>query len=162
MNCKLTSEQVEASPSVVKACETIVRAHEACVATLNTEYQVRHHRHHHHLYPKYWHNIPIEEFPQGNAFSFSTGQRASPRRFQRTTIKTERSTLAISMDGWWNWIGALILLYPPLLYFFFMIYEWDSGVTGLMRYENRDRIGNDLAKFDWSGVVVLGIMMICM
>jgi len=32
---------VEASPSVVKACETIVRAHEACVVTLNTEYQVR-------------------------------------------------------------------------------------------------------------------------
>lgn len=31
--------QSEASPSVVKACETIVRAHEACVATLNTEYQ---------------------------------------------------------------------------------------------------------------------------
>jgi xylanolytic transcriptional activator XlnR len=34
--------QSEASPSVVKACETIVRAHEACVATLNTEYQVSH------------------------------------------------------------------------------------------------------------------------
>lgn len=33
--------QGEASPSVVKACETIVRAHEACVVTLNTEYQVR-------------------------------------------------------------------------------------------------------------------------
>ena len=32
--------QVEASPSVVRACETIVRAHEACVVTLNTEYQV--------------------------------------------------------------------------------------------------------------------------
>ncbi|CAM1511180.1 Fc.00g086930.m01.CDS01 [Cosmosporella sp. VM-42] len=31
--------QSEASPSVVKACETIVRAHEACVVTLNTEYQ---------------------------------------------------------------------------------------------------------------------------
>ncbi|KAK3077107.1 hypothetical protein LTS18_011198 [Coniosporium uncinatum] len=29
----------DASPSVVKACETIVRAHEACVVTLNTEYQ---------------------------------------------------------------------------------------------------------------------------
>ncbi|KAF7186505.1 Xylanolytic transcriptional activator xlnR [Pseudocercospora fuligena] len=29
----------EASPSVVKACESIVRAHEACVVTLNTEYQ---------------------------------------------------------------------------------------------------------------------------
>lgn len=32
--------QGDASPSVVKACETIVRAHEACVVTLNTEYQV--------------------------------------------------------------------------------------------------------------------------
>jgi hypothetical protein len=32
--------QTEASPSVVKACETILRAHEACVATLSTEYQV--------------------------------------------------------------------------------------------------------------------------
>ncbi|KAL1969644.1 hypothetical protein VTN77DRAFT_8197 [Rasamsonia byssochlamydoides] len=31
--------QGDASPSVVKACETIVRAHEACVVTLNTEYQ---------------------------------------------------------------------------------------------------------------------------
>ncbi|KAM7220976.1 Xylanolytic transcriptional activator xlnR [Rhypophila decipiens] len=31
--------QLEASPSVVKACETIIRAHEACVVTLNTEYQ---------------------------------------------------------------------------------------------------------------------------
>jgi len=31
--------QAEASPSVVKACEIIVRAHEACVVTLNTEYQ---------------------------------------------------------------------------------------------------------------------------
>jgi hypothetical protein len=29
--------QVEASSSIVKACETIVRAHEACVITLNTE-----------------------------------------------------------------------------------------------------------------------------
>lgn len=34
--------QGDADPSVVRACETIVRAHEACVVTLNTEYQVRH------------------------------------------------------------------------------------------------------------------------
>lgn len=33
--------QGDASPSVVRACETIVRAHEACVVTLNTEYQVQ-------------------------------------------------------------------------------------------------------------------------
>ncbi|KAJ5141840.1 hypothetical protein N7526_002835 [Penicillium atrosanguineum] len=32
--------QGDASPSVVRACETIVRAHEVCVVTLNTEYQV--------------------------------------------------------------------------------------------------------------------------
>ncbi|EPE02224.1 transcriptional activator xlnr [Ophiostoma piceae UAMH 11346] len=31
--------QLEASNSVVRACETIIRAHEACVVTLNTEYQ---------------------------------------------------------------------------------------------------------------------------
>ncbi|KAJ2907357.1 uncharacterized protein MKZ38_003214 [Zalerion maritima] len=31
--------QLEASPSVVRACETIIRAHEACVVTLSTEYQ---------------------------------------------------------------------------------------------------------------------------
>ncbi|CAL5873386.1 uncharacterized protein PFLUO_LOCUS7665 [Penicillium psychrofluorescens] len=31
--------QGDASQSVVRACETIVRAHEACVVTLNTEYQ---------------------------------------------------------------------------------------------------------------------------
>ncbi|KAJ5546087.1 Xylanolytic transcriptional activator xlnR [Penicillium frequentans] len=37
----LTADKLagDASPSVVKACETIVRAHEACVVTLNTEYQ---------------------------------------------------------------------------------------------------------------------------
>ncbi|CAK7272825.1 hypothetical protein SEPCBS57363_005343 [Sporothrix epigloea] len=31
--------QLEASTSVARACETIIRAHEACVVTLNTEYQ---------------------------------------------------------------------------------------------------------------------------
>ncbi|EFX06108.1 c6 zinc finger domain containing protein [Grosmannia clavigera kw1407] len=31
--------QLEASASVTRACETIVRAHEACCVTLNTEYQ---------------------------------------------------------------------------------------------------------------------------
>ncbi|RYP30200.1 hypothetical protein DL767_006347 [Monosporascus sp. MG133] len=31
--------QLEASASVARACETIIRAHEACVVTLNTEYQ---------------------------------------------------------------------------------------------------------------------------
>lgn len=30
----------EANPNIVRACEVIVRAHEACIVTLNTEYQV--------------------------------------------------------------------------------------------------------------------------
>lgn len=33
--------QIEANPTVRQACETMIRAHEVCVATLNTEYQVR-------------------------------------------------------------------------------------------------------------------------
>jgi hypothetical protein len=32
--------QGEANPNIVRACEIIVRAHEACIVTLNTEYQV--------------------------------------------------------------------------------------------------------------------------
>ena len=32
--------QGDASPNIVRACEVIVRAHEACIVTLNTEYQV--------------------------------------------------------------------------------------------------------------------------
>ena len=32
--------QIEANPTVRLACETMIRAHEVCVATLNTEYQV--------------------------------------------------------------------------------------------------------------------------
>lgn len=46
--------QGEANPNVVKACETIVRAHEACIVTLNTEYQVSSFRTHKapSLYPR--------------------------------------------------------------------------------------------------------------
>ena len=32
--------QGEANPNIVRSCEIIVRAHEACIVTLNTEYQV--------------------------------------------------------------------------------------------------------------------------
>jgi xylanolytic transcriptional activator XlnR len=34
----------ETNDGVIRACETIIRAHEAAVVTLNTEYQVRSHR----------------------------------------------------------------------------------------------------------------------
>ena len=38
----LTAEKLagEADPNVVSACENIIKAHEACIVTLNTEYQV--------------------------------------------------------------------------------------------------------------------------
>jgi hypothetical protein len=57
--------QGEASEAVVTACETIVRAHEVCVVTLNTEYQVG----------TLWGglsipqptNVFLEKFPQGHA-----------------------------------------------------------------------------------------------
>jgi hypothetical protein len=54
--------QAEASEAVVTACETIVRAHEVCVVTLNTEYQVG----------TFWDSLsisrlmyPPEKFPEG-------------------------------------------------------------------------------------------------
>ena len=39
----LTADKLkgEANPNVVRACENIIKAHEACIVTLNTEYQVR-------------------------------------------------------------------------------------------------------------------------
>lgn len=39
----LTAEKLasDANPNVVGACENIIKAHEACIVTLNTEYQVR-------------------------------------------------------------------------------------------------------------------------
>lgn len=73
--------QGEASPSVVKACETIVRAHEACVVTLNTEYQVR-------LVSDCrlgLANRLVEELPKGNALCFGSSKRQDGRGFRRAT-----------------------------------------------------------------------------
>lgn len=70
--------QGEASPSVVKACETIVRAHEACVVTLNTEYQVSSIgavRHGSLL------TATTEKLPQSDAVSTSASARQTLGRF---------------------------------------------------------------------------------
>lgn len=66
--------QAEASHSVVKACETIVRAHEACVVTLNTEYQVSLKYTHQH---SRWLTITTEKFPKSHALGFGAGSRSS-------------------------------------------------------------------------------------
>lgn len=63
--------QGEASPSVVKACETIVRAHEVCVVTLNTEYQVRAPKSSDHENNKLIHMT--EKFPQSHALGACAG-----------------------------------------------------------------------------------------
>ena len=72
--------QGEASPSVVKACETIVRAHEACVVTLNTEYQVCISSL---VYPSSCTNGltcgKTEKFPQSHALRPVAGSRTSRR-----------------------------------------------------------------------------------
>jgi hypothetical protein len=39
--CCADKVKMEEDTTVRQACETIIRAHEVCVATLNTEYQVR-------------------------------------------------------------------------------------------------------------------------
>ena len=86
--------QGEASPSVVKACETIVRAHEACVVTLNTEYQVR----------QTVYNVMnsadafTEKLPERYAVCFSAGARQNGRRLRRTAIAQARSACLVQMD----------------------------------------------------------------
>lgn len=69
--------QGEASPSVVKACESIVRAHEACVVTLNTEYQVSSSRH---CVGVRQLTTLAEKLSQSHAISFGTGSWQAARR----------------------------------------------------------------------------------
>jgi len=104
--------QVEASPSVVKACETIVRAHEACVVTLNTEYQARFA-----LSPllKIPTNNLQEEFPQSYALSTRPSPRPRPRRLWRATTAAERSARAIPMDRRWHRPCPIIRSTPALM-----------------------------------------------
>jgi hypothetical protein len=69
--------QGDANPNIVRACEVIVRAHEACIVTLNTEYQVSgssssafmdpiHHANKH----------PVEKLPQSHALRSAAGARS--------------------------------------------------------------------------------------
>jgi hypothetical protein len=69
--------QGDANPNIVRACEVIVRAHEACIVTLNTEYQVSgssssafrdpiHHANKH----------PAEKLPQSHALRSAAGARS--------------------------------------------------------------------------------------
>lgn len=100
--------QSEASPSVVKACETIIRAHEACVVTLNTEYQVcsmfRPPR-------SSLTNSILAQLQQGNAQCSSSGPRPRARGPGRATPAEEGASRFVPMDWGWHRFGALSLLF---------------------------------------------------
>lgn len=87
--------QGEASPSVVKACETIVRAHEVCVVTLNTEYQVSTSITLH--YAGLVADVLVAQFPESDALRSEPGQRTRARGLWRTTAEKEGSAIFVQM-----------------------------------------------------------------
>ena len=111
----------EADPAVVKACENIVRAHEVCVVTLNTEYQVRFPRL---LVPLclYYRILSFLKLilllaathEESDALSSRTSQRPCSRRFRRAAIAETRGSLFVSMDWRWNGFGLVSKSINPL------------------------------------------------
>lgn len=94
----LTADKLrsDVNPSVVRACETIVRAHEACVVTLNTEYQACCLSEHSTESLKL--TLCAEEFPQGHALGPCPGPRSRPRGFWRTAATQTRSPGSLPLD----------------------------------------------------------------
>ena len=97
--------QKQTTPTILKACENIVRAHEACVVTLDNEYQVcsivvpsRSHRLIHHA---------LEKLSKDHDLGHCTGQRATNGRSGRPTATSARSAITIPMDWVRRWIGAV-------------------------------------------------------
>ncbi|KAF2752745.1 hypothetical protein EJ05DRAFT_471188 [Pseudovirgaria hyperparasitica] len=106
--------QEGATPSIVEACETIVRAHEVCVVTLNTEYQVCHPIHLSPEHASILHlfiggncaigtslvlsllTFDVEEFPKSHAVRFDAGSRA--RRLRGTTVAATRGLSFVPLD----------------------------------------------------------------
>lgn len=105
--------QFEASSNVVRACETIVRAHEACVVTLNTEYQVR-----------YSVQPPFSCFGYGMS-PFHVHQ--ADASFQRNFSKVMRSALAQVRGRMPEDLGEQHHRRRELL----SLYRWTGDGTGL-------------------------------
>ena|SRR5436305_4795477 len=76
--------QGDVSPDVVKACETVIRVHEACVGTLDTQYQVMYLRG---RTPRtvMLTMLHIEELPEGDAVRPCSSSRTDVRGRHRTT-----------------------------------------------------------------------------
>ncbi|KAF7678377.1 transcriptional activator xlnr [Alternaria burnsii] len=75
----------ETNDGVIRACETIVRAHEAAVVTLNTEYQ---------------------KLPQSDDFNISANQRPRARK-RDDACEEARSIILIPLDEFGEWAGYL-------------------------------------------------------
>ena len=86
--------QGDVSPDVVRACETIVRAHEACVATLDTQYQASSPM----LLGVGNANGLTAKLPQGDAFSAAAGPRQNPAGSRGTATVEERGVGFVSVD----------------------------------------------------------------
>lgn len=99
--------QSEASPSVVKACETIIRAHEACVVTLNTEYQVSRGTPSPRLVFLMLTWPQIAKFQQSHAKCARTGPRPRSRGPWRAAPATPRATSSVPLDRGWHRPGSL-------------------------------------------------------
>lgn len=93
--------QGDVSPDVVKACETIVRAHEACVATLDTQYQVSSVRLFVFLAAPL--TTSTEKFQKGYEICSAAGPWSHQRRRDRATKLAPRGSEIVSMDRRWHW-----------------------------------------------------------
>lgn len=122
--------QLEASPSVVKACETIIRAHEACVVTLNTEYQVgsnhNHNHQHHQDYSHHWFS-PQETYHQNPYQRVGSQANDTFRNHQRNFSRVMRSALAQVRGRVPEDLGEQHQRRRELL----ALYRWTGDGTGL-------------------------------
>lgn len=102
--------QGEASQAVVTACETIVRAHEVCVVTLNTEYQVCSFSAN---FLELLLTTATAQLPQSHAFSTQPSTRPRPtRRHGRAEAQETRSFGTLPMVRGWNGVGVVACPFP--------------------------------------------------
>ena len=120
--------QLEASPSVVKACETIIRAHEACVVTLNTEYQVCPHSTLFTRRGNLTNSLSLAKLQQGHAQRTCPGPRPRAGGPWRAASATTGTSSIVPMDWRRYRLGAL-----NLFYYLFALSGF-SNLGSLLRY----------------------------
>lgn len=89
--------QLGPNQSVEQACETIIRAHEVCVVTLSTEFQVRRFRFVTRAHERLTERPATEKLPQGPALDTVQRSRIEPRSMGGAQ-REAKSALAVSVD----------------------------------------------------------------